>query len=106
MKPVTLFLIAIPTHSKLCLTKSLFHQLLSLSVNDTIFTFEDNFYKQIDCMPMGSPQGLTFADIFLSHFETIWLNQCPPDFKPITYKHYIDDCFLIFKHKFHSDLFF
>ena len=59
------------THTKLGLTKPLFQQFLSLAVNDTIFTFEDHFYKQIDGMPMGSPLGPTFANIFLSHFETI-----------------------------------
>ena len=46
---------------------------------------------------MGSPLAPTFANAFLSHFEKIWLSECPPTFKPLLYKRYVDDTFLLFK---------
>ena len=35
---------------------------------------------------MGSPLGPTFANIFLSYHEQIWLKNCPCKFKPVIYK--------------------
>ena len=93
-------------HNHLNLPLQLFKQLLSLSVNDTIFTFNSNYYQQIDGMPMGSPLGPTFANIFLCNHESLWLNHCPQSIRPLIYKRYIDDCFLIFNNKEQSDLFF
>ena len=37
--------------------------------------------------------------------EEKWLNDCPQTFKPITYKRYVDDTFLIFKCRSHIPLF-
>ena len=54
---------------------------------------------------MGLPLGPTFANAFLCHHEVTWLNDCPQEFKPIYYRRYIDDCFLIFRRKEHSTLF-
>ena len=46
---------------------------------------------------MGSPLGPLFANIFLSFHEKGWLSKCPADFKPLLYRRYVDDCFLLFK---------
>lgn len=40
-------------------------------------------------MSMGSPLGPLFANIFLSHYESQWLQDSPV--KPILYKRYVDD---------------
>ena len=56
-------------------------------------------------MPMGSPLGPTFANIFLSFHETQWLSQCPNQFKPLLYKRYVDDLLIIFKEPSHAPLF-
>ena len=56
-------------------------------------------------MAMGNPLGSVFADILLSHYEVIWLNDCPPEFKPIFYRRYVDDTFLAFKTKDHIQQF-
>ena len=45
---------------------------------------------------MGSPLESTFANIFLSYHEQIWLKNCPGEFKPVIYKRYFDDTFLLF----------
>ena len=62
-----------------------------------MFLFNDVLYKQVKGLGMGLPLGPTFANIFMSYHESIWLNQCPANFKPIFYRRYIDDRFVVFK---------
>ena len=54
---------------------------------------------------LGSPLGPTLANIFLSHHETIWLDNYPPSFSPLLYRRYVDDTFLIFKNQSHITFF-
>ena len=54
---------------------------------------------------MGSPLGPTLANAFMCHMESEWLSKCPPDFKPLFYRRYVDDTFLIFKSSSHIELF-
>ena len=54
---------------------------------------------------MGSPLGPSYANIFMCHNEVKWLNECPDLFKPICYKRYVDDTFLIFKNSSHPQMF-
>ena len=54
---------------------------------------------------MGSPLGPTLANIFLCHFEEIWLSQCPKQFKPKYYQRYVDDIFLLFDKPDHVNKF-
>ena len=83
------------------LNKTQFTKLLSLAVENTIFTFDNQFYKQTDGMAMGSPLGPTFANAFLCKHENAWLNDCPEVFKPVLYRRYVDDCFLLFREQHH-----
>ena len=79
--------------------------LLTLAANDCMFLFNEKFYVQIDGCAMGSPIGPSLANIFLSHYEKIWLQDCPTNFKPLLYRRYVDDTFLIFKKQEHIQLF-
>ena len=54
---------------------------------------------------MGSPLGITSANIFLSYHEQIWLKNCPCEFKVVIHKRYTDDNFLLFRSKDHVDKF-
>ena len=54
---------------------------------------------------MGSPLGPTFANIFLSYHEKIWLKNFPHGFKPVIYIRYVDDTFLLFRSKDHIENF-
>ena len=44
---------------------------------------------------------ISTPNAFLCHYEKIWLDNCPPQFKPIFYRRYIDDTFLLFKERSH-----
>ena len=46
---------------------------------------------------MGGSMGPVLANIFMCHMETKWLEQCSNDFKPLLYRRYVDDTFLLFK---------
>ena len=54
---------------------------------------------------MGSPLGPTLANVFMCHFENIWLENCRTQFKPVVYKRYVDDTFLLFRSTEHAEKF-
>ena len=71
--------------------------MLSLTTKENVILFDGKYYSQIDGVAMGSPLGPTFANIFLCHHETTWLKNCPKAFKPVYYKRYVDDIFVLFE---------
>ena len=81
------------------------YELLKLATTESSFIFDNKLYKQIDGVAMGSPLGPTLANAFICHYEKIWLNECPSQFKPVVYKRYVDDIFVLFKSKEHLKLF-
>ena len=48
---------------------------------------------------MGSPLSPTLANVFICHYEKMWLNKCPSQVKPAVYRRYVDDTFVLFKSK-------
>ena len=81
------------------------YDLLKLGTTESSFIFHNKLYKQIDRVAMGSPLCPTLANAFLCHYEKIWLNECPSQFKPVVYRCYVDDIFVLFKSKEHLKLF-
>ena len=79
------------------LNKCQLKELLQLASLDNHFLFDGEIYKQIDGVAMGSPLGPTLAMAFMCYMEELWLADCPLEFKPLFYKRYVDDSFLIFK---------
>ena len=69
------------------------HDLLNLATTKSSSIFDNKLYKQIDGVSVDSPLGPTLANVFLCHYEKIWLNECPSLFKPIVYRRYVDDFF-------------
>ena len=45
---------------------------------------------------MGSLLGPLFANTFLSFHERNWIANCPPEFKPLFFRRYVDNCLAIF----------
>lgn len=90
-------------HESLNIPHSNFKQLLSLSANNSIFTFNNKYYNQ---MQMGSPMDPTFENIFLCFHEIEWINQYRASFRPLIYKRFVDECFFNIQNKSESDPFF
>ena len=67
--------------------------------------FNKKSYKQVDGVAMGSPLGPALANIFMCRFESKCLRDCPNDFKPMFYRCYIDDIFVLFPSPDHVDKF-
>ena len=80
-------------------TKTDFHELLTIIFSESLVLSYNEYYKQINRVAMGSPLGSIFANIFLSYYEQMWLKNCPCEFKPVMYKRYVDDTFLLFRSK-------
>ena len=90
-------------------SRSEFRKLLQFAVKDALILFNGKYYIQRDGVAMGSPLGPTLANVFLCHWEEVWLNSCPKQFAPVYYRRYIDDTFLLFSSmddikKFHKFL--
>ena len=85
--------------------KDNFTTLLGHATKDNVFLFNGQLYEQIDGVAMGSPLAPSLANIFLCHHEVTWLEHCPIDFKPLYYRRYVDDTFVIFKDQSHVNPF-
>ena len=80
-------------------------ELLNICMTNNLFLFNEKLFFQKDGAPMGGCCSPTLANIFMSYHEQRWLQACPPDFKPVVYKRYIDDTFLLFKSETHIQQF-
>ena len=87
------------------MTKLEFRQLLELSGKNAFFLFNNQYFKQTDGVAMGSPLGPHLANAFLCHFESKWFEDCPTEFKPLYYRRYVDDIFVLFKDAGHVEKF-
>ena len=88
------------------LSKTEFKELLSLATKDSHFVFDGTLYKQIDGVAMGSPLGPTLANAFLVYHEENWLEHCPVEYRPLYYRRYVDDVFVLFNSAEHLKRFY
>ena len=65
--------------------------LLRLVVDTTIFTYNDQLYKQSSGFPMGSGISPGACNTYMERFEGQALESCPPEFKPMVWLRYVDD---------------
>ena len=70
--------------------------MLSLTLKESFILFDNKYYFQIDGVAMGSPLWPTLDNIFLCYHESNFLKDCPKDFKPVYYKRYVDNIFVLF----------
>ena len=71
--------------------------MLSLTAKELVIFFDMGFYTQVDGVAMGYPLRPSLANSFLRHHQSKWLNDGNKKFKPVFYKRYIDDMFVLFK---------
>ena len=74
-------------------------------MSESLILFDQQFYKQHDGVAMASPIGPTLSNVFLCYHEKIWLQNCLSEFKPVIYRRYVDDTFLLFRSKNHIEKF-
>ena len=87
------------------INKNQFEKLLRAALCSNNFLFDGIVYQQVDGVAMGSPLGPSLANTFLAYYEQIWLNDCPNEFKPVYYKRYVDDIFVLFQSPHHLEKF-
>ena len=88
------------------LSKDSLRELLTRTMSESLILLDQEFYKQDDGFAMDSPLGPTLANVFLCHHENIWLQNYRSEFKPVVYRRYVDDTFLLFRSKHHIEKLF
>ena len=87
------------------LNKKEMFEMLSLTLKESVILFDNKYYSQIDRVAMVSPLAPTLANVFLCYHESNWLKDCPKDYKPVYYKRYMDDIFVLFNKSEHPQFF-
>ena len=87
------------------LNKKEMFEMLSFTLKESTILFDNKYYSQIDGVAMVSPLGPTLANISFCYHERNWLKDCPKNFKPIYYKRYVDDIFVLFNKPEHAQFF-
>lgn len=63
------------------LTTPEFKSLLEKATKESVFNFNNQLYKQLDRIAVGSPLSPTLADAFICFHEEKWIENCPSEFK-------------------------
>ena len=77
------------------LTKDSFCKMSTVTMTESFISFDKDYYWQRDGVTMGFPTGPTFTNIYLRVQTILWLEKCPPKFRPVIYGGYADDTFLL-----------
>ena len=70
--------------------------LLSISLKNNDFVFDNEWYLQIGGTAMGKKFAPNYANLFLAKWEKEALDKCPK--KPQCYFRYLDDIFIVWPH--------
>ena len=85
------------------ISKDVFRNLLNEATKESFFIFNNNFYKQIVVVAMGSHLGPALANVFMCSFENKWLKDRPHGLKPVFCRRYVDDIFVLFSSLDHAE---
>jgi len=69
---------------------------MQLATSSVEFSFNNNMYRQIDCVAMGSPLGPALANIFVGQQEQKVFNLVN---RPLAYFRYVDDAIAAFNNE-------
>ena len=78
-----------------------FNILLKIMFNSNVFTFDENFFKQICGLPMGCICGPSIANIYVYILEIKWFYIE----RPLLYVRFIDDTFLALENELNLENF-
>ena len=59
--------------------------MLTVTMTESFISFDNEYYRQRDGVTMGFPVEPTFTNIYLRVQTIIWLEKCPPNFRPVIY---------------------
>jgi len=76
--------------------RDIFVELMQLATSSVEFGFNNNMYRQIDGVAMGSPLGPALANIFVGHQEEKLFSFAN---RPLAYFRYVDDTFAVFNNE-------
>ena len=76
---------------------------MQLATSSVEFSFNNNMYRQIDGVAMGSPLGPALANIFVGYQEAKLFNIAK---RPLVYFRYVDDTFAVFNNEENCYTFF
>ena len=88
--------VPIPKHS--------FIELIELCVNNNVFQFQNEFYRQKFGISMGSPLSPVLANLYMEYFESELLPSITP--QPILWYRYVDDIIALWPNDKDFDAFF
>ena len=74
--------------------KEVFHNLVNAATKESFFMF-NKFYKQIDVVAMGSTLNP----------DWLWLQDCHHVLRPVFYRQYVNDIFVLFSCLDHGEKF-
>ena len=70
-------------------------ELLETCLRSTYFSYQGDFYEQVEGAAMGSPVSAVVANLYMEFFEEMALTSAPN--KPALWKRYVDDIWCIVK---------
>ena len=71
-------------------------------MSESAFIFDNKLSESFDGFSFGSAFRAYFSKyILMSLRKKLWLEKCPPEFKPVVYRRYIDKIFVWFMPKDH-----
>ena len=82
---------------------SVFDHFVGLALKELIF--DNKLCKEIDAAAMNSPLRPVLTNAFFCHYEKIWLNECPPQFKLAVYRCCAGNIFVLLKSNKHLKVF-
>ena len=74
--------------------------LIAFILKSNTLSFDGKFYHQIKGTAMGTPMAVSFANLFMSKFETNLLDDYKKEYQkgPVMWIRYIDDVFFVWDH--------